>query len=227
MSKNKIQSISVGKRKDKALKEITKLAIDMFEQLEKMIDMTIILFENKDIDIAMQVVDEDHYLDQIQTDLLVAINYFIIREQPKATDLRVALGTFALANDIERLGDYFKGYAKMQIRELSMNEKQLNIFLETIIVLKQQVKETKLAYSEQNHQLAKVIANRDEGTKKRMDKLMDELTKDTLKCQSEAEVNEIIKIIIKIRTLSRANSHLINICEQISYIANGQIYHYS
>ncbi len=227
MSKARIQTVSIGKRKDKMLKEIIVIATNMFEQLEKMVDMTIISYENKDIDIALQVVDEDHYLDQLQKDLIVEINHFIIREQPKATDLRVALGTFTLASDIERLGDYFKGYAKLQLKELEMSEKQLGIFLEAIIILKQQINETKAAYLAHNHQLAKIIANRDEGTMNRLDKLMRELSKDLLTCKTQEEINKTVKIILQIRTLSRANSHLTSICEQISYIANGQIYHYS
>ncbi len=227
MSKTKTTTISVGKRKEKMLKEITKVANDMFDQLEKMVDLTIILFETNNLDIAMQVVDEDQYLDQLQKDLIVEINHFIIREQPKATDLRVALGTFTLASDIERLGDYFKGYAKLQLKELEMNQKQLQIFLESITILKQQIGETKVAYLKQNHQLARVIAKRDEGTKERLNQLIKELSKDLQTCTDQNEIEKIIKILLQIQTLSRANSHLISICEQVSYIVNGQIYHYS
>lgn len=227
MAQDKIATISIGKRKDKILKELTSQTIGMFEQLEKMVDLTIISFKSTDLKTALQVVEEDQHLDQLQTDLIVEINNFIIREQPKATDLRIALGTFSLVGDIERLGDYFKGYVKLQLKELEMNEKQEKIFLESITILKQQINETKIAYEKQNHQLAKMIAKRDEGTIGRLNKLIKELSKDLTTCNDQEEIEKIIKILLQIQTLSRANSHLLSICEQISYIVNGQIYHYS
>ncbi len=224
---NKINTVSIGTRKDKQLDEIQKLTKEMFEQIEKMIDLTVILYENSSMDIALEIVDEDRHLDELQKDLIVEVNHFIIREQPKATDLRIALGTYKLAADLERLGDYFKGYAKLQLRDLELNTKQRKIFLENITVLKQQLNETKIAYLKVNHQLAKVIAKRDEGIKSRTKKIISELSKDLVDEKDPEEIEKTVKIILQIRTLSRANDHLINICEQISYIANGQIYHYS
>ncbi len=209
------------------LAEIQEISKEMFEQIEKMIDMTIILYENSSTEIALEIVDEDRFLDQLQKDLIVEINHFIIREQPKATDLRVALGTFSLSGDLERLGDYFKGYAKLHLKDLELNSKQKRIFLENITILKQQLVETKAAYLAQNHQLAKIIAKRDEGIKTRTNTIIDELSKELAKETDSKEIKKLVKLIIRIRTLSRANDHLINICEQISYIANGQIYHYA
>lgn len=224
---NKINSLSIGTRKDKQLADIQAITKEMFEQVEKMIDLTVILYENSSMDIAMEIVDEDLYLDGLQKDVIVEVNHFIIREQPKATDLRIALGTYKLAADLERLGDYFKGYAKLQLKELELNKKQRKIFLENITVLKQQLNETKIAYLNVNHQLAKVIAKRDEGIKSRTRIIISELSNDMLNVNDAQEIEKTVKIIMQVRTLSRANDHLINICEQISYIANGQIYHYS
>ncbi len=224
---NNVNTISIGKRKEKMLAEIQEISKEMFEQIEKMIDMTIILYENSSTEIAMEIVDEDRFLDQLQKDLIVEINHFIIREQPKATDLRVALGTFSLSGDLERLGDYFKGYAKLHLKDLELNEKQKRIFLENVAILKQQLVETKTAYLTQNHQLAKIIAKRDEGVKTRTNKIIEELSKELAKETDANEIKKLVKLIIRIRTLSRANDHLINICEQISYIVNGQIYHYA
>lgn len=226
MSKQ-INIANVGMRKDKQLAQIKDSTKEMFEQIEKMIDLTIILYENNSTGIAMEIIDEDNYLDHLHKDVIVEVNHFIIREQPKAIDLRIALGTYKLATDLVRLGDYFKGYAKLQLHELELNEKQKKIFLENITILKQQLNETKIAYIKVNHQLAKVIAKRDEGIKARTQKIIAELTKDLINETRVEEIDKTVKIIIQIRTLSRANDHLINICEQISYIANGQIYHYS
>lgn len=226
MSKQ-INIANVGMRKDKQLAQIKDSTKEMFEQIEKMIDLTIILYENNSTGIAMEIIDEDNYLDHLHKDVIVEVNHFIIREQPKAIDLRIALGTYKLATDLVRLGDYFKGYAKLQLHELELNEKQKKIFLENITILKQQLNETKIAYIKVNHQLAKVIAKRDEGIKARTQKIITELTKDLINETRVEEIDKTVKIIIQIRTLSRANDHLINICEQISYIANGQIYHYS
>lgn len=226
MSKQ-INIANVGMRKDKQLAQIKDSTKEMFEQIEKMIDLTIILYENNSTGIAMEIIGEDNYLDHLHKDVIVEVNHFIIREQPKAIDLRIALGTYKLATDLVRLGDYFKGYAKLQLHELELNEKQKKIFLENITILKQQLNETKIAYIKVNHQLAKVIAKRDEGIKARTQKIIAELTKDLINETRVEEIEKTVKIIIQIRTLSRANDHLINICEQISYIANGQIYHYS
>lgn len=219
--------LEVGRRKEKMIMEIKNQTNDMFVQLEKMIDMTVILFENNDTDVAIQIIEEDLYLDQLHKDLIVEINYFIIREQPKATDLRLALGTYSLSSDIERIGDYLKGFAKLQFKEVDYNDAQKEVIYKIFKALKQQIQETSVAYKKVNHQLAKAISNNDQGIGEMYKELVQLIAQEMVKTKNSDEMNDNIRLNNRARSLVRANDHIINMCEQVSFIANGQIYHYS
>lgn len=219
--------VVVGKRKEDELKRIKSGTIDMFNQIEKMLELAKILLETSDNSLALQVIEEDKYTDDLQNDMIVEITNFILIEQPKAIDLRVVLGTLQLVGDLERIGDYCKSFAKTMIKSDIEERKHQKLVEKILGKLLKRVGETKVAYQTLDHPLAKNIAKRDE----EIDELTSDLTKDVNKQLEETsdpnEIKAFTRIILLAKTFERSGDHIVNICEQISYINKGQIYHYS
>lgn len=67
----------------------------------------------QDVDAARRLMDADDAIDfqryTIESDVLV----LIARQQPMATDLRTLAAILEIVNDLERIGDYAKGIAKI------------------------------------------------------------------------------------------------------------------
>lgn len=219
--------LKVGKRKETQILEVKDHINEMFLQLQKMLELSKILLDENSNEIAVMIIEEDQYLDQMQKDLVIEINQVIIKEQPRATDLRIVMGSYALSSDIERIGDYFKNFAKMMLKS-NIEERKHQKFVSTLFdEISTRIEDTKVAYESQNHQLAKSIAKRDEDIDQIARQLVNDVNRMLEESTDKSEVKALTRILVLAKTFERAGDHLVNICEQISYIDRGQIYHYS
>lgn len=192
-----------------------------------MLNLSLILVKENDNVLAVNLIEEDLFLDQLKQDVMVEINYFIIQEQPKAVDLRLALGSYSLVSDIERIGDYFKNFAKMMLKSEIASETHRNLIHSLFNELVARLHDTKVAYSTSNHELAKSIAKRDIEIDDATSSLVDDINKRLVKSSDSEEVKALTRVLLLAKTIERAGDHLVNVCEQVSYIEKGQIYNYN
>ncbi len=221
------EKIIVGSRKEQGLENLKAMTVDMFLQLEKMIDLSKILLDTNDREIALQIIEEDDYMDDFLSDITIEISNYIIKEQPIAIDLRICLGTLKLVLDLERIGDYFKNFAKFTLKEDLDSKTQQNLVSDLLSQIQLRTVEVKAAYMNLDHKAAKQIAKRDREIDELTGKLLDNVNKKLIKANNDVDVKSLARIIKLARTFERSGDHLVNICEQISYINRGQIYHYS
>ncbi len=219
--------LKVGTRKDEGLDNIKSMTCDMFLQLEKMIDLSRIILENNNREIALEIIDEDIYMDDLLSDITIEISNYIIKEQPIAADLRLCLGTLKLVLDIERIGDYCKNFAKYSLKEDLNSKTQQGLINDLLNLIMLRTVEVKSAYIALDHKQAKLIAKRDQEIDDLTKKLIDNVNKKLVKLNDPNDVKALTKVIGLARIFERSGDHLVNICEQISYINRGQIYHYS
>lgn len=219
--------IVVGSRKEQGLENLKAMTVDMFLQLEKMIDLSKILLETNDREIALQIIEEDQYMDDFLSDITIEVSNYIIKEQPIAADLRICLGTLKLILDLERIGDYFKNFAKFTLKEDLESKSQQNLVSDLLNLIHLRAIEVKAAYVNLDHSAAKQIAKRDKEIDDLAGKLLENVNKKLVKANSESDVKLLSRVIKLARMFERSGDHLVNVCEQISYINRGQIYHYS
>lgn len=221
------ENIVVGSRKEQGLENLKSMTVDMFLQLEKMIDLSKILLDTNDREIALQIIEEDLYMDDFLSDITIEISNYIIKEQPIAIDLRICLGTLKLILDLERVGDYFKNFAKFTLKEDLESKTQQNLVSDLLNQIQLRTIEVKAAYVNLDHKAAKQIAKRDREIDELASKLLANVNKKLVKANTDTDVKSLSRVIKLARMFERSGDHLVNICEQISYINRGQIYHYS
>lgn len=219
--------IVLGKRKEKQIDELKNKTDVMFDQVLKMFELTHLMYNEKSNEIALSILEEDRYLDTLQEELIIEISYFIVKEQPKATDLRICLAAYGMSNDIERIGDYLKSFARMAIKGYAFREEDYVIVSQLLDELIMRIKDIRTAFMHSNHELAKSIAKRDE----EIDTLAKQLTLNINELLVNASTVEEVKTLTNLlqvaRRCERAGDHIVNLCEQISYIEKGKVYHYS
>ena len=71
--------------------------------------------KSRDIELSKQVVEEDDEIDNKQQALEDLCVDLIALEAPMAVDLRVIISAMMVANELERMGDYAEGIAKLSI----------------------------------------------------------------------------------------------------------------
>lgn len=219
--------IVLGKRKEKQIDELKNKTDVMFDQVLKMFELTHLMYNEKSNEIALSILEEDRYLDTLQEELIIEISYFIVKEQPKATDLRICLAAYGMSNDIERIGDYLKSFAKMAIKGHTFREEDYAIITQMLDELILRIKDVRTAFMHSNHDLAKSVAKRDE----EIDTLAKQLTSninELLVAETDIEkVKTLTYLLMVARRCERAGDHIVNLCEQVSYIEKGKVYHYS
>ncbi len=222
-----MKDVKVGTRKEVGLENIKNTANDMFLQLEKMLDLSRIILEANNREVALEIIDEDLVMDDLLSDITIEISSYIIKEQPIAADLRLCLGTLKLVLDLERVGDYCKNFAKYSLKEELTSKTQQGIVDELLNQLHLRTIEVKNAYLNIDHKAAKNIAKRDVEIDDLSKKLIASCNEKLVKAATVDETKSLTRALVLARTLERGGDHLVNICEQISYVAKGQIYHYS
>lgn len=69
----------------------------------------------RDLDLSRQVIAEDDRIDELETKIQNECVEQIRRQAPLAADLRRIVGMMFIANELERMGDYAEGIAKVSI----------------------------------------------------------------------------------------------------------------
>ena len=93
----------------------TRLA-DMGQLVEAATRNALAALERQNVELAQQVIDADDEIDGLQDALESKCVELLATQQPTAVDLRAVLCAVHIAAELERMGDYAEGIAKICIR---------------------------------------------------------------------------------------------------------------
>jgi phosphate transport system protein len=100
---------------DRNLKTLQDDLISLGSMVEKAITKSLIGLKNRDLHLSRQVVEEDDYIDQRRYQLEDKCIDLIATQQPIAIDLRTLMAVLHIATELERMGDYAEGIAKISV----------------------------------------------------------------------------------------------------------------
>ena len=72
--------------------------------------------KNRDLAVSRQVIDDDDYIDDKQSEIEDRCIHLIATQQPVARDLRAIIAVLHIAVELERMGDYAEGIGKISLR---------------------------------------------------------------------------------------------------------------
>ena len=84
--------------------------------VEKAIASSLDALQRRDFDAAQEVIDGDDHIDNKRFEIEEKCINLIATQQPLATDLRVIISLLHITQELERMGDYAEGVAKIGIR---------------------------------------------------------------------------------------------------------------
>lgn len=180
-------------------------------------------FKTKDVELALEVIEEDEAID----DLEIEINHFIIwliaKEQPVASDLRRIIGALKISSEIERIADFGVNIAKSTIRigksdslaDTTVLEKMRDI---SIAMLQKGID----SFINGDIKLAKEVGELDD----KVDKYSLEYYKTITSYIKEhpEETDHLVQLLLINRYLERTADHVTNIAESAAYLIKGKMY---
>ena len=83
--------------------------------VEKAIANSVDGLKRRDLDLSRQVVQDDAIVDASRYDIEERCVNLIAKQQPMATDLRTIIAILQIVGELERMGDYASGIAKISL----------------------------------------------------------------------------------------------------------------
>jgi phosphate transport system protein len=100
---------------NRSLRDVQEKLLGLGAMVEQAIIRAMEALKNRDPDLARRVIQEDDRIDQRRFQLEEECIYLIGTQQPLATDLRRLITVLHVAVELERIGDYAEGIAKITL----------------------------------------------------------------------------------------------------------------
>lgn len=205
---------------DKELNELTNKLLELGSLTGKAITKAMEALVNKDIDLALQVLDEDVHVNQLEEEINDDAIILIARQSPVARDLRKIIVAIKISADVERMADHAMNIAKETIK-IGKNPQDLSY--DGLIKLANYAQEmlslALKAFIENDTDLAKKISEMDD----QVDALYAQLVKEYM--GEGTEKKEMLTIATHFsyvaRFLERIADHATNISEGVFYLVKG------
>ncbi len=100
---------------DRDLRSLQDELLALGGMVEKAIAKSLDALKNRDRDLAEEVIEEDDIIDEMRFSLEEKCIDLIAMQQPLAGDLRILVTVLHVAVELERMGDYAEGIAKISL----------------------------------------------------------------------------------------------------------------
>ncbi|MDS0299628.1 phosphate signaling complex protein PhoU [Halogeometricum sp. S1BR25-6] len=198
----------------------------MSELVAERLRMGLDALEQKDEELAQQVIEGDSEINRMYLDLEQECINLIALQQPVASDLRFIAASFKITTDLERIGDLatnLAGYATEADRDVFPEVDIQQIGDETLDMLETAME----AYAEEDAELCRSVADRDDEVDAMCEAASEMVVRDLIEADpfgeadldAEAYMTDISRLLLTIRDLERVGDHAVNIAARSLYMA--------
>ncbi len=206
----------------KKLREIQDDILAMGSMVGKAVLRSIEALKNRDMQLAQQIIADDRKINQKRFEIEEKCVELIATQQPMASDLRIILAVLNIIAEVERIGDYAEGIAKIAV--MIGNEPPLKPLIDIPRMADQTVdmlRRSLDAFVNRDAEAAKKISTEDDT----IDQLYDQVFRELLVFMAEdpKTITRATRLIWVAHNLERAADRITNICERVVYVVTGKM----
>jgi phosphate transport system protein len=206
----------------KRLREIQDDILAMGSMVSKAMLRSIDAIKNRDLELAHQIVIDDKKVNQKRFEIEEKCIELIATQQPMASDLRIILSVLIIVSEVERIGDYAEGIAKIAI--MIGDEPPIKPLIDIPRMAEQTVdmlRRSLDAFVNRDAEAAKKISSEDDT----IDHLYDQVFRELLVFMAEdpKTITRATRLIWVTHNLERAADRVTNICERVIFIVTGKM----
>ena len=206
----------------KKLREIQDDILAMGSMVSKAILRSIEALKNRDMELAHQIIADDKKINQKRFEIEEKCVELIATQQPMASDLRIILAVLNIISEVERIGDYAEGIAKIAI--LIGNEPPLKPLIDIPRMADQTVEMLRRsldAFVNRDAAAARKISAEDDDIDHLYDQVFRELL--TFMAEDPKTITRATRLIWVAHNLERSADRVTNICERVVYVVTGKM----
>ena len=100
---------------DRRLRNLEQELVGLGRMVEKAISRSLLALAQRDLEASREVISEDDYIDAKRFEIEDECIDIIAAHQPVARDLRLLVAMLHIDTELERIGDYAEGIAKISV----------------------------------------------------------------------------------------------------------------
>jgi phosphate transport system protein len=206
----------------KKLREIQDDILAMGSMVGKAISRSVDALKNRDLVLAHQIIADDQKINNKRFEIEERCIQLIATQQPMASDLRIIVAILNITTEIERIGDYAMGIARIVI--MIGDEPPLKPLIDIPRMAEQTVdmlRRSLDALINRDAEAARKIAAEDD----LVDHLYDQVFRELLTFMAEdfRTITRATRLIWVAHNLERAADRVTNICERVVFIVTGKM----
>ncbi len=207
----------------KNLERLEKDLLKMGHLVEKMMKMAIQALREQETDLALQVIELDDQIDNLQIVIEEEIEQIALQMPIHSFDLRRYFATIKMVNDLERIGDYACNIAEI-VLELKHQTyiKPLEHIPQLADLAIKMVTTALQAFITKDADLAEAVCKKDDEADDLYDEIREELINLTSEAANAQKAYQSSRFLLVAEWLERAADHATNIGEETIYIYTGK-----
>jgi phosphate transport system protein len=196
----------------------------MSEVVLERLKMGLTAIEQKDEEMAWEVIEGDHEVNELYLELEKQCTDLIALQQPVAGDLRFIAASFKIITDLERIADLATNlgdYTLEATRNLAPDV-DIQAIGEAVIGMVETAME---GYADEDIENCYAIAERDDEVDRMCERASELVARDLIERESldsedeiEALMQDVHRLLLTIRDLERIGDHAVNIAARTLYM---------
>lgn len=170
--------------------------------------------------LAKKTLDLETEVDKFEEDIEVSILDLLALQQPIASDLRLVVSSLKISADLKRIMGLSINIAKIPGKIEGEHVKPLTDLIKMADIAQYMLEDSIKAFKDQNIELARSTAARDDEVDKLFYKIWVELI-ETM-AQDTNIISKATYLLFLIRYIERIADHCCNICESVVYLATDE-----
>ncbi len=206
----------------KHLRDIQDEILVMGSMVSKAISRSIEALKNRDLNLAQQIITDDKKINQKRFEIEEKCVELIATQQPMASDLRIILAVLNIVSEVERIGDYAEGIAKIAI--MIGDEPPLKPLIDIPRMAEQTVDmlhRSLDAFVNRDAEAARKISTEDDIVDHLYEQVFRELL--TFMAEDPKTITRATRLIWVAHNLERAADRVTNICERVVFVVTGKM----
>jgi phosphate transport system protein len=207
---------------ERELQELEKTLGDLGRMVEEALVASVDALKRRDLEKARQIIDADRATNERRLAIEHETLVVIATQQPMAVDLRTLAAVLEIASELERIGDYAKGIARITIKM------GIEPFVKPLIDIPRMAEKARdmlhralQAFFERDVELARAIPMEDDEMDSLYERIFRELTNFII--VDPKLVNRATYLIWVAHNLERASDRVVNICERVIFMVTGEV----
>ena len=207
---------------EEQIQELLEDLLKMGQMVADSIQRSIQALARQDVELACQVIDYDDEINATQHDIDETCLVLLATQQPMASDLRSIMAISNIAAELERIGDYTEGIARLAIKLADQP------FLKPLIDIPRMAEESRRmlmssleAFARRDVEVARTIGDADDA----VDALYNQVYRELLVFMMEdaRTIKQATYLLWVAHNLERIADRTTNIAERVVFMHSGQI----